>query len=243
MDFWLTGGVAISFALIHLYGCRLKVLDITPRSGWLSASSGISVAYVFVHVLPDLSEAQQDWQSSTTVLNFFEHHVYVAALIGMVTFYGLERIAKASREKNIAEGDGDVTELGVFSLHMISFTVYNLLIGYLLMHREDSGVGSLILYAIAIGTHLMVNDYGLHNNHKGAYRKVGRWILAAAIITGWAIGTQLAISEAALAVVFALLAGSIILNVLKEELPEERQSRFWIFAVGTGSYAAILLAV
>jgi len=130
MDFWLTGGVAIAFALIHLYGCRLKFLDITPRSGWLSASSGISVAYVFIHILPDLSEAQQDLQSSITLLDFFEHHVYVAALIGMVAFYGLERLAKESREKNVVDGDGDVTELGVFSLHMLSFTIYNLLIGY-----------------------------------------------------------------------------------------------------------------
>jgi len=99
------------------------------------------------------------------------------------------------------------------------------------------------LYAIAIGTHLLVNDYGLRSHHKGAYQKVGRWILAAAIITGWVVGTQLTISEAALAVVFALLAGSIILNVLKEELPEERQSRFWIFAVGVSSYTVILLTV
>lgn len=242
MDFWLTGGVAIAFALVHLYGCRLKFLDITPRSGWLSASSGISVAYVFIHILPDLSDAQQDFQTSTPLLNFLEHHVYVAALIGMVAFYGLERLAKESRDKNMAEGDGDVTELGVFSLHMLSFTAYNLLIGYLLLHREESGLVSLGLYATAIGTHLLVNDYGLRGHHKRAYQKVGRWILAAAIIAGWVIGTQVAISEAALAVVFALLAGSIILNVLKEELPEERQSRFWIFAIGVSSYAAILLA-
>ena len=244
MEVLVTGCIAIAFALIHLYGCYLKFLDVTPRSNWLSISSGISVAYVFVHVLPDLSEAQQDLHPhTTTVFSFLEHHVYVAALIGMVTFYGLERLAKESREKNIAEGDGDVTELSVFSVHMLMFTIYNLLIGYLLLHQEDSGIGGLILYAIAIGTHLLVNDYGLRNNHKVAYQKVGRWILAAAIVTGWIIGTQQSVSEAALAVIFALLAGSLILNVLKEELPEERQSRFWVFALGTGSYAAILLTL
>ena len=242
MDVWATGGIAIAFALIHLHGCRLKFLDITPRSSWLSLSSGISVAYVFVHILPDLSEAQHDFETST-LLSFLEHHVYVAALIGMVVFYGLERIAKKSREKNIAQGDGDSTGLSVFALHMASFTFYNLLIGYLLVHREDTSLDSLLLYAIAIGTHLLANDYGLRNNHKGAYNKVGRWILAAAIITGWVIGTQQSISEAALAVVFALLAGSIILNVLKEELPEERQSRFWIFALGTVGYTIVLLSV
>lgn len=243
LEFWMTGGIAIAFALVHLYGYRLKFLDITPRSSWLSLSSGISVAYVFIHVLPELNNAQEDFQAHTAILNFFEHHVYLAAMVGMVTFYGLERLAKESREKNIAEGDGDVTELGVFSLHMLSFTIYNLLIGYLLLHREDSSIVGLVLYATAIGTHLLINDHGLRNNHKGAYKKVGRWILAAAIMTGWAIGTRLDISEAALAVVFSLLAGSIILNVLKEELPEERQSRFWIFALGASSYAAILLSL
>ncbi|MEM9809062.1 MAG: hypothetical protein AAF959_27725 [Cyanobacteria bacterium P01_D01_bin.56] len=240
---FLTGGIAISFALIHLYSYRLKFLDSTPRSWWLSFSSGISVAYVFVHVLPDLNEAQQDLSSSLMVLDFFEHHVYVAALVGMVVFYGLERIAKESREKNMAEGDGDVTEPGVFWLHMTSFTLYNLVIGYLLQHREEQDFSNLIMYAVAMGTHMLVNDYGLRHHHRQLHKKVGRWVLAAAVIAGWVVSSRYAISEAALAVVFALLAGSIILNVLKEELPDERQSRYWIFALGVSSYTVILLAV
>ena len=243
MNIWFTGGVAISFALIHLYSYRLKFLDVTPRSGWLSLSSGISVAYVFMHVLPDLSEAQENLKSSTTLLGFLEHHVYIAAFLSMGTCYGLERMAKESREKNLSEGDGDVTEPGVFWLHMMLFTVYNLLLGYLLLHREETGIVNLVLYAVAIGTHLLVNDYGLRNNHKGAYRKTGRWILAAAIIAGWILGTNIDVSEAVLAIVFSLLAGSIILNVLKEELPEERQSRYWFFALGAAGYTLVLLLI
>lgn len=45
----------------------------------------------------------------------------------------------------------------------------------------------------------------------------------------------------ALAVLIAFLAGGVVLNVLKEELPEERESRFWAFAIGTALYAALLL--
>jgi hypothetical protein len=39
------------------------------------------------------------------------------------------------------------------------------------------------------------------------------------------------------------MAGGVILNVLKEELPEERQSKFWAFALGAAIYAALLVAV
>ena len=42
---------------------------------------------------------------------------------------------------------------------------------------------------------------------------------------------------------FAFLAGGIVLNVLKEELPRERKSRFWAFALGTVAYAALLLTL
>ena len=34
-----------------------------------------------------------------------------------------------------------------------------------------------------------------------------------------------------------------MLNVLKEELPRERESRFWAFALGAALYSALLLAV
>ena len=33
----------------------------------------------------------------------------------------------------------------------------------------------------------------------------------------------------------------VVLNVLKEELPQERQSRFWAFALGLVVYGGLLL--
>jgi hypothetical protein len=35
----------------------------------------------------------------------------------------------------------------------------------------------------------------------------------------------------------------VVLNVLKEELPKERESRFWWFALGVFLYTALLLAL
>lgn len=75
------------------------------------------------------------------------------------------------------------------------------------------------------------------------YDNTGRWILAAAIITGWTIGNRTELSQAAIGILFAFLVGGVVLNVLKEELPEERESRFWAFAVGAIGYAALLLAL
>lgn len=242
--FILTSFSAVGLALVHLFSGRLRFLQVVPRSRWLSSSSGVSVAYVFVHILPDLSEAQSTIRKSIdSTLAFLEHHVYLLALLGLAIFYGLERLATVSRQRSQQAGGADVTSPGVFWLHMVSFAFYNALIGYLLVHREVSGLANLILFAIAMALHFLVNDYGLREHHKKMYDHRGRWILAAAIIAGWAIGNATKLSEAAIAILFAFLAGGIMLNVLKEELPDERDSCFWAFALGAGGYTLLLLAL
>ncbi|NJL82211.1 MAG: hypothetical protein HC890_03210 [Chloroflexaceae bacterium] len=239
----LSSLLAIALALVHLYASRLRFLDCIPRSRWLSAASGVSVAYVFVHILPDLSEQQEVLGEASGALSFIEHHVYLMSLLGLVIFYGLERLVTASRKKQLKMEQEGRAETRVFWVHIAAFAIYNALIGYLLVHREDSGLVSLILFFIALGLHFIVNDYGLWQHHKQIYRKQGRWLLTGAIIVGWLVGMATKIHAAAIAVLFAFLAGGIVLNVLKEELPEERQSCFWAFAAGAGAYTLILIAL
>lgn len=235
----LSALIAIGLALTHLFCGKLRFTSI-PRSSWLSAAGGVSVAYVFVHILPELNQHQTVLeQVKSGAIAYLEHHVYLIALLGLTVFYGLERIAKLSRQR----GKGDVTSLGVFWLHIASFSIYNGLIGYLLLHREQPGIISLLLFSFAMALHFVVNDSGLREHHKHIYDRIGRFLLATAIIVGWVLGSATEIGRAAIAVLFAFLAGGVILNVLKEELPEERESRFWAFALGAGIYTAILLAL
>ncbi|GAB4203214.1 MAG: hypothetical protein Fur006_57370 [Coleofasciculaceae cyanobacterium] len=240
----LSATLAIGLAVVHLFSGKLRFLNDIPRSRLLSIGSDVSVAYVFVHILPELSKAQEAIQGMLGGgLTFLEHHVYLVALIGVAVFYGLELVAKVSRQRSQKAGKGDVTEAGVFWLHICSFAVYNALIGYLLLHREEPGIQSLFFFFFAMALHFVVNDHGLRENHKHTYDRIGRWILAVAIIVGWVIGQGTEIDKAAIALLFSFLAGGVILNVLKEELPEERQSKFWAFALGAAIYAALLVAV
>lgn len=228
--------LAAGLAAVHVFAGRLKFLGVVPRSRWLSAAGGISVAYVFVHILPNLAEEQQALQESAGgSLSFLEHHVYLVALVGLSVFYDLERTVKSSRQSLGRHFPG------LFWLHVSSFALYNALVGYLLLHREEPGFQSLVLYAFAMSVHFLVNDFGLREDHREVYQRSGRWVLAAAVFVGWVLGVFGGVPEAVLAVLFAFLAGSVMLNVLKEELPEERQSKFWAFALGAAAYTTILL--
>ncbi|WP_233204270.1 hypothetical protein [Halegenticoccus soli] len=234
--------LALGLAAVHVFGGRLRFLDVIPRSRWLSFAGGASVAYVFVHILPEVEHAARTFErtvrEATGVALFVEYHVYLIALVGFVAFYGLERLAKDPKDGRARNG-GEGTS--VFWVHVGSFAVYNGLIGYLLVHREDPGVTGLLLFFAAMALHFFVNDYGLREHHGDVYHRRGRWVLAAAVVGGTAVGLLVEVSELAVAALFSFLAGSVILNVIKEELPEERQSRFWAFALGAGLYAAVLV--
>ena len=235
--------LAVLLAAVHVFGGSVRVLDVVPRSRWLSGASGISVAYVFAHVLPDLARSQETLREyARGVFGFVEHQVYLIALLGMIAFYGLERLAKRSRARSAGAGGADATEARVFSVHVGSFALYNLLIGYLLIHREQPDLRSLLLFSAAMATHFLVNDFGLRQDHKHRYDRYGRWLLATAVLLGWAVGAATRVHRAVVAVLFSFLAGGVIVNVLKEELPEERKSNFWSFATGAVAYAALLLA-
>ncbi|WP_458206408.1 hypothetical protein [Haladaptatus sp. NG-SE-30] len=239
----LPGVLALLLAAVHLFAGKVKSFQVIPRSYWLSGAGGASVAYVFVHILPEL-EGATVLESVAFLARFLERHVFIVALIGFALFYGLERLAQESghgRTDNGKDANRRVTGSGVFWLHIGSFTAYNGLIGYLLVHREQPGVASLLYFAVAMGLHFLVNDYGLRDHHEDAYDRRGRWLLAAAVLVGWAIGSATHVDEAVVNTLFAFLGGGIVLNVIKEELPEERESRFWAFALGAAGYTAILL--
>ena len=243
--------VAVGFAAVHLFAGKLRFISLLPRSRWLSAAGGVGVAYVFVHVLPELAEFQHGFGGALEergVMARIETHVYVLALVGLTIFYGLDRLAVVSRTADDDPGnDGRGSEHpagGVFWLHVVTFALYNGLIGYLLLHREDAGPRGVTLYAVAMGLHFLINDFGLHQHFPTRYRHAGRFVLAAAVLLGWLVG-YLGPSPDPLLIgaLFGLLAGGIVLNTLKEELPEGRDSSFWAFLLGTLAFSGLLLLV
>lgn len=233
---------AIFLALIHFFANLLRFSHI-PRSKWLSIAGGISVSYVFIHLLPELEEWQHTFEEEFPHrFSFLKHHLYLVALLGLTIFYGMEKAAlvtKASQRQSQQEKEDKNQK--VFWLHIIIFSVYNALIGYLLVHRNDDHLAELIWFSVAMGFHFIVNDYSLLDHYRDSYQKTGRWVVTLSVLGGWLIGVLSDVSEIFIAVLFALIAGSIVLNVLKEELPEERKSNFWAFLSGILIYSIVLL--
>ncbi len=156
---------ALGLAVVHLFSGRMCFLEGTPRSIWLSVAGGVSVAYVFVHLLPELAEGQEALaEALDESLAFLESHVYLLSLAGLAVFYGLERAASSSRRRKRKEAGEDRASAGVFWLHISSFAVYNAIIGYLLLQREEGGPEELFLFFLAMALHFVSTTTACANN-------------------------------------------------------------------------------
>ncbi|NEQ50744.1 MAG: hypothetical protein F6K11_11510 [Leptolyngbya sp. SIO3F4] len=236
--------LAIGLALIHAFVSKLNVFSFIPEFRWMSFAGGVSIGYVFLEIFPELSHAQEAIEhSNIPFIAYLENHVYMLALLGLLVFYGLDILALKSRQQNRIENDQDRTHHTVFWIHIAAFAVLNIIVGYLLQELTGHTLLQCLLFFVAIALHFFIIDHSLREHHQAPYDKYGRWLLTAAIMIGAIAGQSLHLSEAGILAVWSFLAGSIILNILKRELPDEVKSCFMSFFSGTALYTTLLLLV
>ena len=241
----------ILICCVHLFAYRLAFLDGTPRSRWLSISGGISLSYVFLHFMPELAAGEALFAENDLV-SWIEFDLYGLALIGLLAFYGLERAVQLHNHVGRQEDEENAHHHGLFWVHLASFALYNVITGYLLTQGGQASAGhggeaasdsALFTFAFAMALHFLVTDYGLRKDFARGYMLIGRYVLCAAVVAGFGIGLLVDLPEIIVLGTIAVLGGGVILNVLKEELPAERQSRFAALVLGAAGYAALLALV
>jgi hypothetical protein len=229
------GSALIAGAILLSRYCRRFTLQIDRR--WHALSAGVVVAYVFVNVMPELEEHRPAVaESSLGTLLDTEKRIYLWALGGFVVFAGLSRLRCVPL--------GGVRRAGwLYGGTVAGYALYVLLIGYLLVRREDTSILSLALYVFAIGLHLLMVDGELAEQFQHRYESGGRWLLAGCVLLGWALGIAGAFPDSITSRLFALLAGGVLITAVHAEIRAEIGPRFWWFVGGSAAYATILMLI
>lgn len=235
---WLSFLFIIGFIAVHFSAKYLNLSTTNPRSSWLSLFGGAAIAYVFLYLLPELHKYLEVMKEAVGDgwLTFFGDYTYLLALLGLLVYFGLDNLAKV---KGKSEGeDLGSRSLPVYLVHISSFFIYNLIIGYLLVREEFSSNWGMALYFLALAAHFVATDYTLKDIHDDDYEKYGRWSLMGAILIGWLVGVILKVHEVIVGIAVSLLVGGILLNVFKDELKEGNLKNYLAFLGG-----AIVIAV
>jgi len=223
-----------AFALSHYCGR----FTLNFRRKWQALSAGVAVAYVFINIIPELEEHRPTIAASASgTLLDAEKRIYLWALAGFVTFVGLSRLplhlsSKASRTSRLP-----------FWSEMAGYSPYALLIGYLLVHREDRSLLSLGLFVFAMGLHLFMVDIELVEQFAGSYQPWGRMLLVVSVLVGWMLGVVDAFPDSFTSRLFAFVIGAVVVMSAHEELPAGENPQFWWFAGGAFCYATLLMLI
>lgn len=236
--------IALLLAGLHLAAPRIRKLPFVPEAATGSFAGGLAVAYVFLHLLPEIAEGNEAiGEALSSVLRptpLVDLGIFLVALAGFTAFYGLERLADRSSDTRA----GTAEPAGVYRLHLGSFMVYNALITYTMALRLRTGIAFAVLFTVAMGLHFVLTDRGLEEHYPERFTAAGRVLLAVALLLGWGVAAVFAPSSTLLvALLTALLGGSILLNVFKEEIPSNRRSSFPWFLTGLVLYAGLLALV
>lgn len=240
--FWLSLAVITGFSVVHVFTNYIKFLSREPKNRVMSLVSGGSIAYVFLHLVPELTHYQEIAENAELPLwmEKLDYVTYLATLAGIAFFYGINQLSEKSEEHNKRKKNMTRPSKYIFILEISAFAMYNILIGYLLVELSGEMVFDYIIYFIVFSFHFIANNRILHLTHEDLYTRAGRWILAISVFIGWLIYQITPTSDLVIAFFSAFLTGGVVLNIMNDELPDEKNSSFPSFLVGLVFIAVLM---
>ncbi|WP_410263270.1 hypothetical protein [Alkalibacterium sp.] len=209
---------------------------------FISFAAGVEIAYVFVNLWPQVAQTQEIAEQEIHWLegHAMQYAIYIVALSGLVFIYTFDRLIARAYEVEDLQAP-NVIESALFWADIGFFSNYNMMMGYLLTYTENVDT-SLLIFFLAFSLHFITNDWSLRFHHEEAYDHYGRYFLSFSIFIGFVIGQWTDFPEYFIGSVEAFVTGAMTLNVVKHELPSEREGDLEGFLVGVVS-ASLLFAL
>lgn len=234
---------AALFALTFLFGGRIHPLRriIRDRRIIVSFGAGVSTAYLFVHMMPELARAQETVSTAAAKHTLDGRIVYVVALIGFLLVYGLDHFRRTA--VTVPAGAKGQVSGAATRYRAYGMAPYVLLLTYVLAREPVASPVAAAQYACAISFHFLAVDHSLRDEMGDIYDAWGRLVLAAMCVLGWVLAGTTDLQEWAIALLLAFMSGAVIVNSAVMELPTDRNGRFWSFALGSLMFGPVLMAV
>ncbi len=190
-------------------------------------AGGIAVGYAALYLLPKIGNYTASLTTGRPDLpEFFQYQPYFFLLAGVVVYFLVHSVRTEGRALPTVLSGG-------------AFLFYSFMTGSMLEGLPRPGYFPYILAGGAMCLHFLGICHQLRERNTAGFDRYVRWMLAAFTLMGWIAGTLGMLSEGAVAVIVAFLGGGILVNVLREEWPEQTPGRTAPFLVGVGLFAVL----
>ena len=224
-------------ASAHWLASKVATRPDREQVRWASFGGGAGIAYVFVHLLPELASHGQALSEAPGMETFAptpitEALLFLIALAGIMVTYSLDVLATHERQAGRVAG----------SLHTLNFAAISYLYAYSLPSLISTGLAYGVLFTIAISAHVLLADRTMAARHPTIFRTRTRWLGTAALVLGLLHAALLhPVADLHLAIATAFLGGGLLMAVFREELPAVNRTRLGWLVAGTVSMTSLLL--
>jgi zinc transporter ZupT len=203
--------VALILIAAHLVAPRLKGLIKYPERQQ-AFGGGLSVAYVFLHLLPSLD-------ASNSVVG---PRIYFVALLGFVAFYGLDVVFQPPRHAHPTK----------YHAYLSTFFLYDgLLVFTLGLNLPPTPILTLV-FAFSLALDVLDTDLELQEEYGARFIGSGRWVLIAGVAIGYGFNLVRRPNPVVIDILTAALAGFMMFHTFKGEFPVSRNKKFGWFLGG-----------
>jgi hypothetical protein len=216
--------VTLAVVVIHLASPRLTKIAKNWKN-YASFSGGLAIAYVFLHLIPEL-DAEHD---------LVGERIYFVALLGFTALYGLEYWLRARSEQAVRSAH--------FGLRIGTGMVYNAMLVYTLGMQLPASLTLTVVFVIAIGMDLLSDDIEFVETYEDRFLRLGRFLLAAAGVAGFALSLVRRPHEVYIDLLTATLAGFMLYDVLRDEALTGDKGRFPVFLAGIATFSGLHLVL
>lgn len=242
-DFLTLAGITL-VSSAHILSGRVALLDTVRSRGWISFSAGASVAYVFVHVFPEIGIFQQQVLGHSgghgQQVTFFHQPLYMAALAGLCLLFLLNSIDSRYSEEGSQQHKH---YMKLFWTRAALYWLYNLMIAYIITQRHGEGFLNTLLIAVGLMFHFMVVNIRFAEKYHDFFQRYVRWLAVAGLFLGWLLGVAAKLPAAFISTTFAVIGGMITYVALKSELSETENQAPYYFLAGAVVYSLLILAI
>lgn len=238
---WIALGLTAFLMATHWLVPQVRRIRNFPDAWITSFGGGFTVAYVFLILLPSFEASRLAigalLQRRYGVNPLLDMLVYFTSLLGFLVYFGLRRIAEKRRR---LKGPPDAF---VFDLRLASLALMNFIVTYTMATRVEIGLGFALFFTVVMALYVFILDRNLEEQSPRPFDRQGRFWLVGALLAGWVLSTLTEPNNILLiAMLASFLAGSVLFNVFRNEIPADGSSDFGGFVAGI-AVGSLLLAL
>jgi zinc transporter ZupT len=222
---YLAIAAATLIGIIHFFGSRISPKESRARYRVISFAAGVSIAYLFLDLLPKTYEAA----------THLRQWVFVFLLIGF-------SIVHLSEKWIYQHHDGARLDTELNTVDSVAFFAYNFVVGIALLEKMRENLLEGALFLIPIALHAMLSMASMSNIHRsGRERLAVKIVLSGSALYGVLFGIVVTIPRVVDNILISLIAGVLLYIIVREFLPEKEKGQPAFFIAGLAVFVVLAM--